>query len=275
MAETDRSDSAEHSELSSIATTTADPPALLGGVEPAICRVLGIKNLRHRSALLELGKREGLPRGAVGAMFAVIAANWGRCRAAQPLLTSSANWRWRSPQTAIAPQNKSAEVVFERAVVRACEELKRCDWSNQVPVASGIAGSSRDRRRAIDLVHQRSPGRFEFIELKVASDTPLFAAFEIIAYTCIWLLSRREAGEAHGPLLTATEIDARVLAPAAYYARYDLSALAALLDQELSALGSAHGVKLSFGFDALGGDISPFPSSDNALMALVDRRRPI
>jgi len=249
------------------------PLSLLNGVEAAARAVLGIASTRHRSSLLTVGGRSTFPSGVVDAVYGAIATNWERYRAACAPTRSTANWRWRVPQLAIAAHNASPEVRLERTLMNACERQGRTDWSNQVPVASGIGGASRQRRRAIDLVHQKGPGYFELIELKIASDTPLYAAIEIIGYTIIWLLSRDKASE--NPLLSAQRIDARVLAPASYYARYDLGALARLLGEELAALGARHDVTLSFVFEQFSDALADFPYSDERLLAVLDGRRPI
>ncbi|HEV2079948.1 MAG TPA: hypothetical protein VGR19_08665, partial [Allosphingosinicella sp.] len=165
------------------------PLSLFDGVEAAACEVLGIKSLKHRSSLHALGRVEKLPEGSVAAVLDRIKANWEAGRAAGAGSTSQQNWRWWEPQTFIGAGNRSPEVVLERAIVNTCVAAGRRDWSNQVPVASGVVRSSGEGRRAIDLVQQLGEGHFAFIELKVASDTPLFAAFEIIGYVGVWLLS--------------------------------------------------------------------------------------
>jgi hypothetical protein len=163
--------------------------------------------------------------------------------------------------------------MLERALVGACERSGRVDWANQVPIASGIGGPARQRRRALDLVHQRSPGHFEFVELKIASDTPLYAAIEIISYTCIWLLSRAGVTPEDNPLLAARSVDACVLAPAAYYARYDLGRLERLFDEELAALGRQHDVQLRFRFETFADELALPPFADAAMLALLDQRQ--
>jgi hypothetical protein len=45
-------------------------------------------------------------------------------------------------------------VTLERALMRASVVAGRKDWSNQVPVVSGIAGARAYKRQAIDLVHR-------------------------------------------------------------------------------------------------------------------------
>lgn len=137
-------------------------------------------------------------------------------------------------------------------------------------------GSSADRRRAIDLVHLVAPNHFEFIELKIASDTPLYAAIEIIGYGCAWLLARDQRADEPNALLDADQLDLVVLAPSAYYAPYALAALEAVLDEELCDLGKANGVELGFRFERLPDELmqTNLPA-DNTLLALLDQRRPL
>jgi len=248
------------------------PESLLEGVDTAVCQHLGIQRLGHKSALIELCQRKTFPPGAVHAAYSRIASNWQQCRKADMGSLSAANWRWRVPQLAISVHNTSPEVRLERALIAACERLGRSDWSNQVPVASGIAGTNAERRRAIDLVHQRSPAHFELVELKIGSDTPLYAAFEIIGYTCIWLLSRRYSPAPDNPLLAAQAIDAAVLAPTAFYARYQLDALREQLHDDLQRLGHEHGVALSFRLDTFPDHLANPPWTDEQLAHLLDAR---
>jgi hypothetical protein len=237
-------------------------------VNAAVCQHLGIRHLGHKSALLKLSKKKAFPAGTVDAAYSRIASNWQRCREAGRGSLSAANWRWHDPQTSISDHNKSPEVQLERALMR----LGRSDWSNQVPVASGIAGAMAERRRAIDLVHERSPGHFELVELKVVSDTPLYAAFEIIGYTCIWLLSRLKLPASDNSLLAAKAIDAVVLAPTAFYAPYQLDTLRLQLNDDLRRLGREHGVALSFRFDAFSDQLASPPWTDEELAHLLDAR---
>jgi hypothetical protein len=148
-------------------------------------------------------------------------------------------------------------------------------WSNQVPICSGVAGPSADRRRAIDLVHQVDEGHFAFLELKIASDTPLYAAIEIIGYGCVWLLSRGRGAAAASELLAAQQVDLVVLAPAEYYAPFRLDALAEALNAQVSALGGSHGVELSFRFEVLPEPLArmPLPPAHAILDLLAQRKR--
>lgn len=243
----------------------AAPRSLFDGVEAAVCKVLRITSLRHRSALHALGLEKAIPQASVAAALDQIEQNWRLSAAAGQGSTSNENWRWWTPQCQIGPANRSPEVVLERAIARACVSAGRTDWSNQVPVASGVVRSSGERRRAIDLVHQKDVEHFEFIELKIASDTPLYAAFEIISYVGVWLLSR--GARSTSQLLNATRIDARVLAPAEYYAPFRLDALERVLNEELEVYGGRHGALLSFGFEKFHQGFVPLPHYADADIA--------
>lgn len=178
------------------------------------------------------------------------------------------------PQTVLGADNRSPEVLLERAIANACVAVGRNDWSNQVPIASGVVRPSAERRRAIDLVHKLAEGHFEFIELKIASDTPLYAAFEIISYAGVWLLSRREG--CGNPLLEAKRIDLRVLAPAAYYSPYSLGRIEQTLNLELQEYGRRYGAELSFGFEVLPQAFEPLGRyRDDEVLALINGRRPL
>ena len=251
----------------------APPKSLLEGVEAAACAALGITNLKHRSALLYPEALDAA--NVVDAVYRTLADNYARGGASANKDRSQANWRWCSLQPQIAPHNRSPEVVLERAIAAACQKAGRTDWANQVPVASGLISGASDGRRAIDLVHRRGPRHFELIELKIASDTPLYAAVEIIGYGCLWLLARADRPARASDLLDADHIDLRVLAPAAYYDRFDLESIEASLDEQARALGDLQGVTLSFVFNVLPPSLSvvPMRSKVDPVIALKERHR--
>jgi hypothetical protein len=182
----------------------ARPNSLLDGVEKAAARNLGILNLRHRSALTNLASFDGVT--VVHEIFDLISRNYDIAGATENKDRSKQNWRWHSLQPQISRHNRSPEVVVERAIASACLELGRTDWANQIPVASGLVRGAGDGRRAIDLVRRYSAQHFELIELKIASDTPLYAAVEIITYCCLWLIARDDRPSRPSPLLDAKEI---------------------------------------------------------------------
>jgi hypothetical protein len=234
-------------------STKPDPDALpssvVEGVESAIVALLGITSTKHRSALLKLGAVDG--HALVETIFRQIRMNYDVGGGSAQKNRSRENWRWHSLQPQIAPHNRSPEVVIERAIAAACARTGRTAWANQVPAASGLIEGKRGGRRAIDLVRRRGERHFEFIELKIASDTPLYAAVEIIGYGCLWLIARGDPPARASELLGADRIDLRVLAPSAYYAPFDLSDLETALNAGVSALGAQYGVGLSFAFEQL------------------------
>ena len=162
---------------------------------------------------------------------------------------------------------------MERAIATACRRTGRNDWANQVPVASGLIAGAADGRRAIDLVHKRGERHFELIELKTASDTPLYAAVEVIGYGCIWLLARAYPPSLRVQYLEADHVDLSVLAPMNYYMRYDLTELEAALDRGCGALGQAQDVTMTFAFRALDERlVGSSTFDDDALLAALDNR---
>jgi hypothetical protein len=215
---------------------------LFAGTDEILHRLFGFDSIRHRSSVTKLGKAWPSPdqmTSLIDAMFAQVSQNWDAARTAATKPPSSKNWRWCEPVLGIAAHNKSPEVVLERAIVKACLSTGRSDWTNQVPIASGVVGSDSHKRSAIDLIHQTRTGAFDFIELKINSDTPLFAAIEVIQYGLIWLLSRRDRvslGYREKQLLDASEIRLCVLAPSNYYRGYDFSMLADGLNAGLSSI---------------------------------------
>lgn len=136
---------------------------------------------------------------------------------------SKENWRFET-QGYIRQENKSIEKKVEKNIAN----LMGDDWVNQVPVASGLINGSADKKRAIDLVCRRSPGAFEFIELKIIRknntfDSPLWAAMELMEYGLLYLHAQnnypKELIEKH-EILQAHQINLVVLAPFAFYTGY-------------------------------------------------------
>ena len=161
------------------------PLSLFGDVDRLAADRLQIASIKHRSAIQKLSRSPPMPFDGVRLvrdMFEMVAENWSRCIAALDRRPSRENWRWFDPKCEHAAQNLSPEVTLECAIVGAAMSLNREDWSNQVPIASGLIAGGGDRRRAIDLIHRRGPVAFAFVELKVGSDNPLFAAVEILKY---------------------------------------------------------------------------------------------
>ena len=236
--------------------------SLFGGADELAAKLLDIPSVRHWSALRKLDKPPHHDFGAssfVSALFDHFDGNWNRCQQSTARAPSAQNWRWFHPVGEIAQHNRSPEVTLERAIVRAALARSREDWSNQVPIASGIGAGSGNRRRAIDLVRYTASGELELVELKIGSDNPLFAAIEILQYGFVWLLSRRDQkalGYLEKRLLQASNVKLSVLAPSAYYSDLNLDWLAQGLSEGIRTLGESAGVRMSFVFEEFSDDFS-------------------
>lgn len=171
---------------------------------------------------------------------------------------SEKNWELRSTSDQVAvktgAKNESDEVTLERAIV----EKWPTKWTYQMPVASGLFGPISDKRRAVDLVHSRGNGQFDFVELKIQSDTPLYAAMEILGYGLVYLASRQdtarnlEYASEELPVLRAREITLCVLAPDDYYKNknlyYKLKWLQDAINNGLQKLDKGN-LKMDFRFE--------------------------
>ena len=143
---------------------------------------------------------------------------------------------------------------MERAIVSLAELGDLPGWYNQIPVASGLVDGRSDKRAALDLA-RLDGDTAELIELKWASDTALFALFEVLRYGLALLLSRQNAtsfGYVGRPLIDATELKLVVLAPAQYYAKCNLAGFAEVVNSGLCDLSRQH---------------SDFPPMDLAFMS--------
>jgi hypothetical protein len=184
------------------------------------------------------------------AIYEKVVANW---EASSYHKGSEENWRLK-PNPEIAENNASEEVFLERAIVRIVNGLQpeTKSWFNQVPVASGLVHPAADHGRNVDLVHKLGDKAFELIELKVRSDTPLYAAMEIVKYGVVYVFCRHSALIPqsilkHRELLEAEWVHLKVLAPATYYEKYDLAWLETSLNKGLAEFSVQH--RLPFGLD--------------------------
>ncbi|WP_294532300.1 hypothetical protein [uncultured Rhodoblastus sp.] len=251
-------------------TALVAPRSLIERVEERVCSALRIASTRHISATRDL--RPPPEQDLVDLIFRTVACNYEQGDAAANRNRSQQNWRWQL-QTQISGNNRSREVVLERKIAAACQHACPKDWANQVPVASGLIAGPAGGRGAIDLAHRCGERRFELIELKIASDTPLHAAVEIIEYGCIWLLARANPPSLKPEILDADHVDLRVLAPVDYYRGYNLTELEAALNRGCRALGQAQGVTMTFAFHALDERlVGSVTLGDEALLAALDNR---
>lgn len=250
---------------------SAGPPSLVHGVEEAVCQEFGIAKLRHMSALRSL--RNLADCNLPGLVFRIVSRNWIAGRASDNVNRSRQNWRW-TLNSQISSSNKSPEVCLERAIAAACQSNGNRDWANQIPVASGLLLGAADGRRAIDLAQRGGKRSYELIELKIASDTPLYATVELLIYGSLWLLARPNPPAYRPALLEAERIDLRVLAPAKFYAPFDLVDLECSVDGDLRKLGRQQSIEMTFGFDVLPARLALTPPPvGNVVLELIATRR--
>lgn len=101
------------------------------------------------------------------------------------------------------------------------------DLYREIPAASGVVDwdGHRNKLANLDIVREVAPAaEYEFIELKIASDTPEYAAATLVRYALLFVLARTQAPAAlreARPILQATKVVLRVWAPPEYYDGFD------------------------------------------------------
>jgi len=137
-------------------------------------------------------------------------------------------------------------------------------------------------------VFERSRNVYEFVELKVDSNYPLYAAFEIVRNALLFLFTRRlGASGVHIPkgdrnLLLAEAIELVVLAPSEYYSSFDLSFFEQKLNAAISKYAASEfGMKMSFRFESFPSgfrwvpEIEQTDQTATTLLAAVGARRSV
>jgi hypothetical protein len=232
---------------------------------------------RHKSAAIDLSSRRMPITGTtefLQASYTKIHRNWLTARKDGYFNPSKENWRWKR-HLELSVANKSPELRLERAIVAACGE----NWSNQMPTASELVGPAIDKRAAVDLVFRESLTSYSLMELKVGSNTPLFAAIEILMYGLLLVWSKEHMEELgyevqRQPVLGATTIMLGTLAPARYYSTYSLQNIGNSLSNGLAKFGENFGLELNFEFSKFGpaysGGLDP-----EYVRTAVETRRPV
>lgn len=189
-----------------------DAPSLFDRYWAAVSRLLD-RDPQHKSAAIQVSSG-GLPLREGIALVGDLMDSMQGPQWRQPASPSEGNWVWRDAES--VPATASPEVRLERQVIA---QGGLDGWSYQMSTASGLHGPASGRRRAIDLVHRGEDQRYEFIELKVNSDQPLYAAFEILGYGLAYLHARRhgQRGAGRHDVMSAKCIDLVVLGPADWY----------------------------------------------------------
>ena len=181
-----------------------------------------------------------------------------------PSSNSKKLWKLRH-KTDLSGHNPSRETLLEKAVAMLAGRGHMPRWFNQCPAASGIGGSTKNRRRNVDLVHWcATDSRLSLVELKWGSDTPSEAVRQILRYGAAYLFCRKHRDRlpvGKRPAMSATHVALRVVAPGRYYADDGLRDCLSRARESLRSIGGEPGTRgLSMSLDALA-----FPDRFNRL----------
>ncbi|GAA4465330.1 hypothetical protein GCM10023156_52940 [Novipirellula rosea] len=160
---------------------------------------------------------ENLPNGhdLVSELFGQMMRNWGI--AGCPATTSKENWRF-TKHVIFDDKNRSPEVLLERTIAKVTGD----QWANQIPVDSGLLDKSG---KTLDLACHN--GDFvDLIELKVAANTPLSAAIQVLNYglaNVFFQINHHRVlpSGSENQLLNAKQLRLHVLAPTEFYQRFE------------------------------------------------------
>jgi hypothetical protein len=206
---------------------------IFDGADEIIASFFGLRDNQH---LKQRSVSRSLSDPGDGNFLVLVADLYGRIEANYTGRSPSReNWRSESVTT-LSDHNKSPEVLLERAVAMLGKTGTMPDWLNQVPVASGLVDGHSDKRAALDLV-KFTDSTAQFVELKWESDTPAYAAFEVLRYGLVYLFSRVNAKKfdyAGRRLMRVGRVDLQVVAPAVFFDQHDLGWLERGLSQAVS-----------------------------------------
>lgn len=185
--------------------------SLFSAYEACVAEVLGGRPTKSQAIKLDGRAPEGFDGADVASrLYASLDAQaWST-----PQHSVASNWLWRTAVPDVV--TTSPEVGLERAIARLDNART---WSFQMSTCSGLRGKHTDKRRAIDLVRDNGDSHFTFVELKVGSDNPLYAAFEIIGYYLAFLRARQSGcrGANGRDVMAAREVELVVLGPDAWF----------------------------------------------------------
>ena len=148
-----------------------------------------------------------------------------------------------------------------------------------MPTASGLVGPHADKSSNVDLVWRKDAGSYTFFELKVESNTPLYAAIQILLYGLLFVWSRNNQAALKydteiQPVLRASKIELCSLAPRKFYSDYNLRNLSDALNQGFSTFQHRGDLELSFNFAQFDSTINS-DSEPEKIAAAIDNKRVI
>jgi hypothetical protein len=209
-------------------------------------------------------------------LYAGIRENWARHREPDRWPTPDKNWVLRVEKGYTPHPTQRLEKQLQKQIAICLENE---GWGNDVPTASGLVNKG-GRQMNIDLTHRVDDG-FEFIELKIESNTPYEAAIQGLRYGAVYMLYRLETGLARrfkgNSMMCAKRIVMEVLAPHRYFScgDIDLRCLETELNHEVEMFGKRPDsrVALSFRFMAFAPDFIYQPGMECELIRDAVRRR--
>ena len=204
---------------------------------------------------------------------------------------SKENWRFEKKRD-LGTHDPNKERGLEKAIVNLSDSanFRASDWVNQVPTSHLLITSTSGRNRNIDLVHKLvEEEEYEFIELKVESDTPMYAAFQIVISGLIYLMSRKFYTSQYidseeilkvidsKKILKARKVHLKTLAPQDYYSDYSLSWLEDELNKGLEAFVSEkfNNIEIDFTFTSFPEKFVWPCKNNNELVEALNNRIPV
>jgi hypothetical protein len=264
--------------------------SILEGVDALIDSALRLRpegsdpRYKSRTALIE-----AIPVTDEGALSLIeksqnrMQTNW---RYALQHCKSQENWRF-TKNKCMDPKNTSSETRYERSLVNIPESVwpDAPNWANQVPIASGLNGPDCDGHTCIDLVHKSADREFDFVELKIEADTPLYAAMEIFKYGLVYIFSRQSTCvreylpvREEESMLSADHIHLMVAAPSLYYtearkeikgSRVDWSWIEPSLNSGFSQFLDKTGAEFEIDFQFKTCGYTPFPTKAQLKFGII------
>jgi hypothetical protein len=209
------------------------------------------------SAICDQYRTTSQRSGLFEELYKRIRENWNQHRKLDRWPTPHKNWVLRLAPKFTSHPTKNREKQLQKQIAICLENE---GWGNDVPTASGLVDAG-GKQMNVDLTHRVNDG-FELVELKIESNRPYDAAFQILRYGAIYMLYRLEPEltrrfKSHS-MMCAKRIVLEVLAPHSYYScgDVDLRSLETQLDHEVGTFSRRRnaGVALSFRFMAFAPD---------------------